>query len=634
MISQRLRSGNLAAPLFCVAAVVINHSVFRLGAMPLAWAVLFVGAVALTAMTAPDVPLRPARMDRLRWSNALLGILIVAPLIVTFAIGWDRDFPFSGDHYFHVGQAYRFAFWWLSPFASTPVRAPAMDDVRALLQHPGQLLLSRAVLLVLVATTTIGLYRWRRLAALAFATVAVVSWGLCEQTILLRYPGGGYFIDLPFLGPGFLLGNVELGGRLANIAAPAMWLFVLRPWLIGRWPDLRVLPVGLLLFWHRDVIYYFDTVYLEPWAVMFSLLAVESLIARGWRGAPVACLLIGAAATVKEPFIVALPLVWLAGAPWRRSLQELLALTGAAFAAGASFVLYFAAHNALEVTNLETGRGLHFGFPFAHNELLAREFVHRVAVTFTGTTALAALAALLLVPLMVWLFPARRLQIVLLSGSGLALLLMFVVEHDSLGWVGNFRFLLPAFPFLAAGLLAFGYALRPRWAFAVAVAVLALQAQGASQAIARAAGPVSGLNFIENYDAAIFFPMKSLIAEARGKGLLPAGETVLANAPDTSLRVIPGIPVTYASPGVAVCACSRDHPVVMSLFVRYSNLTAPSAGATLSSGGFGSPADRGALWRAAAAERPLCLASLERTCGHLFRRIEGGEPVAVLGTLR
>jgi hypothetical protein len=72
----------------------------------------------------------------------------------------------------------------------------------------------------------------------------------------------------------------------------------------------------------------------------------------------------------------------------------------------------------------------------------------------------------------------------------------------------------------------------------------------------------------------------------------------------------------------------------MSLFVRYGNLTAPSAGATLSSGGFGSPADRGALWRAAAAERPLCLASLERTCGHLFRRIEGGEPVAVLGTLR
>jgi len=47
------------------------------------------------------------------------------------------------------------------------------------------------------------------------------------------------------------------------------------------------------------------------------------------------------------------------------------------------------------------------------------------------------------------------------------------------------------------------------------------------------------MNFIEHYDAAIFFPMKSLFFEARAKGYLAAGTTVLAGTPDTSLRAIP-----------------------------------------------------------------------------------------------
>ena len=45
------------------------------------------------------------------------------------------------------------------------------------------------------------------------------------------------------------------------------------------------------------------------------------------------------------------------------------------------------------------------------------------------------------------------------------------------------------------------------------------------------------------------------------------------------MRAIPGIPVTYGPPGQLICECSKEHPAVMGLFVRYTNLDARFASA-------------------------------------------------------
>ena len=628
----RLTRGSLAAPLFCIAAVAANQSVFRVGDLPLVVAASLVVAVAAIALMAPDVSTGAPPREPLRWFNAVLGAVIVAPLIVTFAFGINRDFPFSGDHYFHVGQAYRIAFWWLSPPASAVVHVPTLDDVAALLRHPAGLLLSRAALTTAIVAITALVYRRQRCAALGVATIAVVGWGLCEQTIFVRYPAGGYMLVMPFLGPAFLLHNIELAGRVANVLAPLVWLFALRPWLIGRWPDVRVLAFAVAMFWQQDVIYYFDTVYMEPWAVVLCLLAIELLIDRGEEGAPLACLLIGAAATVKEPVIFALPLVWLAGAPWR-SASSAVRLTGCAFAAGVPFVLYFLARNSVAEDPAEISRGLHFGLPPGPILPYAQEYVHRLAASFTSASGVLFLVALVLLAVLIVRVPGRRLAIACVGSAGLVLVAFFLAERDSLAWVGYFRFLLLALPFLAAGLLAAAGAVAPRWAAALGIAALLLQTSSAAVAIARAAGPIAGLNFVENYDAPLFFPMKSLIAEARAKGLIATDATIYANAPDTSLRAIPGIPVTYAPVGEPVCECTPQHPAVMLLSIRYANLAAgfsrPDGPAS-----FGPPPDRSPLWRAAADARPACLTRLRSSCAHVLERVEGGEPVAVLGTSR
>ncbi|MFN3656960.1 MAG: hypothetical protein ACK4UO_06870 [Pseudolabrys sp.] len=630
-IWHRMQGGNLAAPLFCVVAVVVNHAAFRLGALPAVWTGLFVLAVAACAVAAPQVRLGSGR-TRLAWPSVVAGLVVLAPLSINLALSWNRDFPFSGDHYFHAGQAYRMAFWWMSPLGSEAVRTPTLDDVRALLRHPASLLLSRAVVLAVVAAATVALYRWRRLVALAFLAAAVVGIGLCEQSILLRYPAGGYAAALPFAGPAFLLGNFELAGRAANVAAPVLWLFALRPWLIGRWPDLRILPAALLLYWHGEIIHYVNSTSLESWGLVFALLAAELIIARGARAAPLACLLIGAAATVKEPFILALPFVWLAGAPWRRPLREAATLTGAAIAAGFPFVLYYAARVNLDAMSIEASRGVAFGLP-AHLDRYAREVLHRLDVSFPGPAGIAAVLGLVLIAAALYLYPRRRLPVACLSVTAVVILLLFVLDRNSSGWVGYFRFIVLAMPFLAAGAIALGYGASPPVGMAALGAALVLQAPAALLAIERAAGPVTRLNFIEAYDAPIFFPMKNLLGRAKREGLLPAGATVYSNAPDTSLRAIPGIPVIYAPPGQPVCGCSKEHPAVMSLYVRFTNLAAPFADRPPASGEYGPPRDRDQLWRAGREDRPGCLARMQQTCRHVLRHEEDGELLAILGVL-
>lgn len=630
---DRMAKGNLAPPFLFLAAVVANQSVFRLGALPVVWVVLILASVAFVALTAPDVHLGAVRRDRLHTWNILAGGLIIAPLIVAFGYGWNRDFPFSGDHYFHMGQAYRIAYWWMSIPGSAPIRVPTPTDVVSLLHDPARLLLSRGALLMVLTATTIWVYLRSRLAALLLATLAIIGWGLNEATIFLRYPAGGYFAAMPFLGPAFMLHDVELAGRTANVAAPVIWLFALRPWLLGRWPDLRVLPFGILLFWQGEVIYYFDSVYLEPWSLVFCFLAVEVLVARGSRGAPLSCLLVGAAAAVKEPAIVILPFVWVAGAPWRKSWRELFTLSGAGFASGAAFVLYDVARQSAAAASGETGRGFQPRWPSGLFEAYAHEFMHRMGAAFSGTSGWLMLAAVVVLFGTIWWLRSRRLQIACLAVMGLELVSLFLIDKNSAAWVGYFRFFLVAMPFFAAGVLALGYGLRRTGALVTSAVVIVLQAPSAMTAMALAAGPITGLNFIENYDAALFFPMKSLLSEAHEKGLLPAGAVVLANAPDPTMRPIPGIPVTYGPPGELFCACSKERPAVMGLFVRFANLDGDLASGEPGRH-FGPPKDRERLWRAGLDQRPMCLAELRRTCGHVLERIEGGEPVAVLGLSR
>lgn len=619
---------NLALPLFCLAAVVANQSVFRLGALSPAWAVILLLTIGALCWFAPDFEMpKLTPREPLRSMNVLVALLALAPLLANLVIGWNREFPFSGDSYFHVGQSFRMAFWWLSPVASAVVKVPTLDDVRHLASKPLALLGSRIVVLMAIAAVTALLYRRWRPVALGFAVVAIIAWGCTEATIFLRYPGARYLIDLPFLGAAFALNDLELGGRLSNVSAALCWLFVLRPWLIGRWPDLRILPVALLLFWQTDIIHYFDSVYLEPWGMIFSLLAVEALLEKGRDGAALACLLIGAAATVKEPFILALPLVWLAGAPWRGTWAEFVRLSSPAVAAGMPFVLYFAARKNVPFADLESSRSVHFTFSWHGLDRYAAEFAKQMGYGFPGTSGLLAVAALLVALVMLWTRADRRLALACSLGAGLLIALMFAVDSGSQHWAGYFRFLMYSLPFLVSGVVLLGESLRPGWALAITALILLLQAPSAYTAVARALGPATDRNFVEHYDAPLVFPINRLTAEARRAGALQPHAPITANLIDNTLRTLPGSGIAYGPIGKLYCKCEDEHPNVMALFIRFTNMSSQLATHAADD-------DRYRLWQTADAQRAECLALLKQSCGHVFTRVEAGELVGALGTKR
>jgi hypothetical protein len=636
-VQSGLKAGAFFPAFLCLAGVAFNHSVFRLGGMSHVWAVLLLLAVAFVAVAAPQVRIgaenRSSRRPPL--GAVALGILFLAPLLASLILGWNRDYPFSGDTSFHLKQAAYMLFWWISPGGSAPLailgRELDPEAARSLLLKPASLLVSRAFVLAVGAVIVASIYRRNRAVSLVAGALALTVWGLFESAIYFRYPGGWYILAMPFIGVGYLLGNIEIGGRITNVLAAISWLFVLRPWIVGRWPDIPVTLLCALVLWQKDSLFYFDSAYTEPWAVVFALLAIEVIVRRGREGVGVACLLVGVAATFKEPYVLALPFIWLMGRPWKAPLTETLTNTGCAVAGGFPFVFYYAARKSVDLRDLVTDRTIEFGLDQV--PLHFQGMFSRLSFDYSGTGALLAVAALVsLAALLPFVKSSDRWLLILSSAAALFIIIVFAVDFTSLTWAGYFRFFLYPLPFLAAGLIVFGHRFDRRLVAAVGALAILLQIPSAYLAVARSAGPATDRNFTEHYDAPIVFPLKPLLAQAYAQGLLTKGQRVLANQPDLSVKPVPGIPVDFGAPGEMYCECTSERPNVLALFVRYSNLNASHVDRPPREDEvFALRIERDVVWRAMRSQRPACVAQILKTCGRVIERSEGGEIVAALG---
>ncbi len=94
-----------------------------------------------------------------------------------------------------------------------------------------------------------------------------------------RYPSSGYFVEIPLrllvTGKGF--GDPSLFvDRISMALSVPVWLFILRPLAVRRWPDLAILPFALCYFWQKDIVYWTASVDLEPWSIVLVMVAVPS----------------------------------------------------------------------------------------------------------------------------------------------------------------------------------------------------------------------------------------------------------------------------------------------------------------------------------------------------------------------
>jgi hypothetical protein len=518
-----------------------------------------------------------------------IGALILLPIVWRLVAARNEEFPWSGDHFFHLFASGGYGGTWTRHALFVGLFVAAAVVLRQLRVRPWAILMFGALLV--------------------FALRDVAPPGAA------RYPASAYLVELPLR---LLFGRPSLGeppltlDRISMAASVPVWLFALRPLVMRRWPDLRMLPFALAFFWQKDIVYWTTQVGLEPWSVMFVLLAVELTLSdlpyRVW----LAPLLVGVGATFKEPAILVLPWIALAGLP--RLPRTARAWGGYAlhcFLAMLPFVVYYKFRAA---TGVQRKFGLADPATLVSVKRLWR-FGHRVAIQF-GATGLVLLAlTLALVGYAAWRDRAQRWVIACLLCAVACQIAFFYVDQASEPWTGYPRFHLIAFAILVV-IAWSSFATRARTLAIAAAVIVALYAQPLIADLALFSQPDPARNYTEAFDAPVFFPIRALVEEAEDSGALAVGDAIAVRE-----RMVAVVGVIYPvlgqrhafAPYDGVCTCTAGRRALLVLVEYPTGLRSSPGGKAVYPG------------------TAACLATLRSSCARVFERAIDGYPTGALG---
>jgi hypothetical protein len=428
---------------------------------------------------------------------AILGALM--PVIFTF-FTWFHEFPWRGDYNFHLPQS---------------------------------LVLSRTewVIVIFALWGLLGLSfflfqnnkrrsAWGVLLLVALSVIACELWRPIPPHYA-RYPATVYVLQTPLFWLAGAIGAVESINlnRLFESLALIAWLFLLRPLILRKWVTWSIVAVVWLLVTQGDTLYYLGGAYLEPWSLVFCLIALEVCIDGDFR---LAFAFIGLASIIKEQAIVLLPFFVLAawakeGFPWHRLLNlGLWALFS--MLPFLSYFLYRRDSNVWRTAEIADVSSL------ANGDRI-REFLHRVTIQFSMTGTFIIFFLIIAILVITWMRRRRFLTPELfVIGSVIFLPLFFYSDRISAGWTGYPRFHLVSF-FLVIFL-----AVYVMFCFRSLVMVLLLTVFGLAQ-LPRFAHVwrfrnETAANFFEHYDAPIFLSIRPLFAESEKTQGLTAGSAV------------------------------------------------------------------------------------------------------------
>ena len=504
------------------------------------------------------------RLGLPRGRELATGIVLVAPALLALSLSWNSEFPFSGDHNVHLRHLYVALDLWARLWI------PAFLSVLLILPWSRRFVPPWTAVIVLGTWLSLGV------------------WFDPEARFATRYPGTLHFLAVPLAAATTFLhaGSAFDALRLSNALAIPAWLFVLRPWILRRWPDLRIVPFAVFLLFQKDVVYFMTSAYLEPWTLVLFALAVELVVAGrpddGWK----AVLLAFAAALFKEYTILLAP--GIAGAAYLRSanrqtrLRVLLSTTTGMVL----FAFYYTARLRAEV----------FGASgFDPNGVRPARFV-QYAERASQQFGIALPLVVLLLVLLVW--RSRGPEWRTYAPLACALLvhnIYFFGETLTSGWLANPRFQLPALAFLSAPLFRLPRALATRnRVLAIAGAMAALQIAAAIPYIDALRRHELSLNFFEHIQAPIYLPFRQLVNEAETRGWTRDVKQlrILSNLHGVKTGYLPvSLPLAY--PDIAErykidvrpldasmidrCSCQSSGEGVVGLYVYFRSGALPDA---------------------------------------------------------
>ena len=414
---------------------------------------------------------------------------ICALLLAHVAITAREEFGFGGDEGYHLSATRAFALYYM---------------------RAGPFLL--ATLLVYGA---LRFRRFRYAATAAMALLLASSYALPESALFGRYPTGFYLIATP-LNVAFEVARIPYpftANHIVNALSVPAWLFVLRPMMIGRWPDWRVLPVVLLVYFQAPALVYVTGALLEPWAVVFLLLSVEAVAAfepdERWRALPLCAI----ATFFKETAILLMPALWLIACVEWRGLRPAIRRGGVTVgvASVAPFLIYYAVRRGVQIERGYEIAGI------AATWTLARlsEWVSNVRAQL-GIGGILAIGAAI-----AWSAPRN----VIWSIAALALAVFFFVDAGSVPYTGYGRFL--AYSLIAVCGALFGSAYRtaepPTTLIALCALIAVLQLPAMTRMFTLDFEPDYERNSLEWNRSLIRLPVRTLATQIAAT---PGGEQV------------------------------------------------------------------------------------------------------------
>ena len=535
---------------------------------------------------------RPLRKPAVGLSTIPTSICaaLCAFLLAHVAITAREEFGFGGDEGYHLSATRAFALYYM---------------------RAGPFLLGTLALYGVLRVA-----RFRYAATAAMALLLASSYALPESALFGRYPAGFYLIATP-LNVAFEVARIPYpftANHIVNVVSVPVWLFVLRPLIIGRWPDWRVVPVALLVYFQAPALVYAASALLEPWAVVFLLLSAEAAAAfepdDRWR----AVLLCAIATFFKETAILLLPAVWLIACVEWRGLRPSIRRGGitVGVASVAPFLIYYAVRRSVEIQRGYEMAGV------AGTWTMARlsEWIGNVRAQL-GIGGIVAIAA-------AWVWSARRNLI--WSLTALALAVFFFADAGSLPYTGYGRFL--AYSLIAICGAVFARAYRaggePKTLMALGALIAVLQLPAVMHMFTLDFEPDYERNSLEWNRSLIRLPVRTLtaqIAATQGGDQVRRVRVITFGTDLTSLHVAyPDLAERFdlqrdeQSAATPDCRCRDNSEAVIAGFEWPANL-----GDT--------PAARAAFDQVSAS----CVGQMATTC--LSRTVERHRSGAVIGVM-
>ena len=336
-----------------------------------------------------------------------------------------------------------------------------------------------------------------------------------------RYPVTSYVLQSPLQGllKRILQDESINANRLFESLSPVVWLFVLRPFILRKALSWEVIGALLLMLLQADTLFYFGGAYLEPWSIVFSLVAIEALCScKDYR---LAFASLGTAALIKEQAMVLFPMIGLGAWAIERFQWRKLLNLGIWFTVSLiPFLSYFLYRRDAHISRKVDPVGL----AELVNPTRLEEWLFRVTSQFSTLGAWLLLALIPLVIFYSWRSRKRFFnEEFFVLGAALMLALFFYCDKVSIPWSGYPRFHLYSFALLI--FIATGLAFRQR----SRLLYLYLGTFGLTQLPGFfklwTFHDELNVNFFEHYEAPIFLPIHPVFKYAEAAhGLSPGAD--------------------------------------------------------------------------------------------------------------